>query len=82
MAGHRPDFVFYLAGADPLAADRLGHLALSFEGLRDRDRLVLETCRREGIPVQVSMGGGYAPRLADIVTAHCNTFRLAQQIFG
>lgn len=76
-----PDFVFYLAGVDVLATDKLGRLALSREGCRQRDRLVLELCRAHCIPIAVSMGGGYSERLADIVEAHANTFRLAQEIF-
>lgn len=77
----QPDFIFYLSGVDVLASDRLGRLNLSREGCRRRDRFVLETCRQNRLPVAVSMGGGYSPRLADIVEAHANTFREAQGIF-
>lgn len=73
----RPDFVFYLAGVDVLATDKLGHLALSREGCRRRDELVLGLCHQFGLPVQVSLGGGYSERIADIVEAHANTFRVA-----
>jgi acetoin utilization deacetylase AcuC-like enzyme len=76
-----PDFVFYLSGVDVLAGDRLGRLALSLDGCRQRDRLVLQHCRNHRLPVAVSMGGGYSQRLAHIIEAHANTFRLAQQIF-
>jgi len=69
----RPDAVAYLAGADPYAGDRLGLLALSKPGLRERDRLVLGTCRRLGLPVSVSMGGGYAEDVEDIVDIHFQT---------
>jgi len=82
FAGHRPDFVFYLAGVDVLATDKLGKLALSKEGCKERDRLVLQQCRDSGVPLQISMGGGYSPQLKDIVDAHCNTFKLALDIFG
>jgi len=79
---HRPDFVFYLSGVDVLEVDRLGKLALTRDGCRERDRTVFEWLQAAGLPVQVSMGGGYAPRLADIVEAHCNTYRLAQHYYG
>jgi acetoin utilization deacetylase AcuC-like enzyme len=77
----QPDFVFYQSGVDILATDALGRLAISREGCRERDRFVLDFCRRHRLPVAVSMGGGYSPRLADIIEAHANTFRLAQEIF-
>ena len=77
----QPDFVFYLCGVDVLATDALGTLSLSLEGCRQRDRMVLETCRQHNIPVQCSMGGGYSPDLNTIVEAHANTFRLAQELF-
>ncbi|MBG6233705.1 acetoin utilization deacetylase AcuC-like enzyme [Pedobacter sp. CAN_A7] len=78
----QPDFVFYLAGVDVLATDKLGKLALTKEGCKERDRLVLQHCRDAGVPLQISMGGGYSPQLKDIVDAHCNTFKLARDIFG
>lgn len=74
---HRPDIIFYLAGADPYEGDRLGRLKLSVEGLRSRDALVLGRCRAEGIPVAISMAGGYAPDVEAIITIHANTFRVA-----
>lgn len=76
-----PDFVFFQSGVDVLAQDKLGRLSLSMQGCKERDRLVLETCRRHDLPVAISMGGGYSERLADIVDAHANTFRLAQEIW-
>ncbi len=76
-----PDFIFYLSGVDVLETDKLGRLSLSLEGCRERDRIVLETCRRNRIPVTASMGGGYSDRIATIVEAHANTYRLAQEIF-
>ncbi|MCC2547341.1 histone deacetylase [Hymenobacter sp. BT175] len=76
-----PDFVFYLAGVDVLATDKLGKLALTREGCKQRDRYVLESCRRHGVPVVVCMGGGYSEKISDIVEAHANTFRLAQDLF-
>ncbi|OGX91574.1 histone deacetylase family protein [Hymenobacter coccineus] len=75
--GVRPDFIFYQAGVDVLATDKLGKLALTPAGCQRRDELVLGLCRAQALPVAVSMGGGYSERLADIVDAHCNTFRVA-----
>ncbi len=77
----QPDFVFYLSGVDILATDKLGRLHISRAGCRERDRIVLDLCRQNRLPVAVSMGGGYSPRLIDIVEAHANTFRVAQEIF-
>ena len=77
----QPDHLFYLSGVDVLAVDKLGRLSLSMDGCKERDRIVLENCKKHEIPVAVSMGGGYAQRLAHIVEAHANTFRLAQEIF-
>ena len=82
LAEVRPDFVFYLAGVDVLATDKLGHLALSREGCRRRDELVLGLCHRHGLPVVVCMGGGYSERIIDIVEAHANTFRVAAGLWG
>jgi len=78
----RPDFVFYLSGVDVLATDKLGHLGLSREGCRQRDELVLGLCHRHRLPVMVCMGGGYSERIADIVEAHANTFRVAAGLWG
>lgn len=77
----RPDLVYFQAGVDPLKADRLGKLSLSLAGLKTRDHLVLDTCKTRDIPVAVCMGGGYAPRVADTIEAHCNTFRVARALF-
>ncbi|RYU81884.1 histone deacetylase family protein [Hymenobacter persicinus] len=78
----RPDFVFFQAGVDVLATDKLGKLALTKAGCRARDEVVLGLCRQRSLPVAVSMGGGYSERLADIVDAHCNTFRVAYELYG
>ena len=79
LAEVRPDIVFYLAGVDVLATDKLGRLALSPAGCLERDRFVFRICQRAGLPVVTCMGGGYSPRLADIVDAHTNTFRAMQE---
>jgi len=76
-----PDFIFYQAGVDVLKTDKLGRLGLSQTACKERDRIVLEACKRDAIPVAVSMGGGYSARLADIIEAHANTYRLAQWLF-
>lgn len=77
----QPDFVFYLAGVDVLATDKLGKLSLSKAGCKKRDEYVFSTCKRLGIPIQVSMGGGYSPKITDILDAHCNTFRIADELY-
>lgn len=77
LDGHRPDCVFYLAGADPYEGDRLGRLKLSIAGLRERDRFVFNSCRSRNIPVCVPMSGGYAPDIDAIVAIHSNTIREA-----
>lgn len=78
---HRPDFVFYLAGVDVLASDKLGKLDLSLDACTERDAFVLGLCKKMSIPVQISMGGGYSAKLSDIVEAHCNTYRTAYDLY-
>ena len=77
----KPDFIFYLAGVDILASDKLGKLSCSLDGCKKRDELVFELCSKHQIPVQVSMGGGYSPDIKTIIEAHANTFRAAKSIF-
>lgn len=76
-----PDFVFYLAGVDVLKNDKLGRLGMSIEGCKKRDRFVMEFCKKNNLPLQISMGGGYSVYLKEIIDAHSNTFELAQEIF-
>ena len=71
---HAPDIAFYLAGADPYEDDQLGGLALTKAGLRERDRVVLDTLHSAHIPVVVLLAGGYARRLEDTVDIHFGTF--------
>ncbi|WP_400262811.1 histone deacetylase [Sphingobacterium sp. SG20118] len=78
----RPDFVFYQAGVDILETDKLGKLKLSHEGCRSRDEFVFKLCLKNQVPVQVSMGGGYSPRIKDIVNAHCQTFKTALDLYN
>ena len=77
----KPDFIFYLSGVDVLNNDKLGRLGLSIDGCKERDKFILELCNKNSIPVQVSMGGGYSELLKNIIDAHSNTFRLAQEIY-
>jgi len=76
-----PDIVFYLAGADPHTNDKLGRLAVSTEGLRERDRCVLHHCLVREIPVATVMSGGYGKDINDTVEIHCNTIRVTKEIF-
>lgn len=69
----RPDLLLYVAGADPYRDDQLGGLALTLEGLKQRDRLVMEMALKQHVPVAVSLAGGYAMQLDDTVTIHSNT---------
>lgn len=72
-----PELVFYVAGADPWEGDALGRLALTKGGLAARDALVLDRCRARGVPVVVTLAGGYAPDVADTVDIHAATIRAA-----
>ena len=76
-----PDFIFYLSGVDIIENDKLGKLSVSLEGCKLRDNFVLNYCKNNKLPVQVSMGGGYSIEINEIVEAHSNTFRIAQEIF-
>jgi acetoin utilization deacetylase AcuC-like enzyme len=80
---HRPELVFYLAGADPYKEDQLGGLSLTRDGLRRRDELVFRMAADAGVPVAVALAGGYARRFDDTVEIHCETVRAARrQITG
>lgn len=72
----RPDMVFYLAGADPYTDDRLGRLSLSLAGLGARDEQVLGWARAQGLPVVVTLAGGYARQIEDTVTIYAQTVAL------
>jgi acetoin utilization deacetylase AcuC-like enzyme len=74
----RPDLVVYLAGADPHERDRLGRLKMTFEGLERRDAMVLEACREVGIPVAVTIAGGYGVDVRETVGVHLATVRIAR----
>ncbi|NJN15711.1 MAG: histone deacetylase [Oscillochloris sp.] len=76
----RPDLALYLAGADPYYDDRLGRLAVTKGGLAERDRLVFSYCRRAGLPIAISMAGGYARTISDTVDIHFQTVALAADL--
>lgn len=76
----QPDFIFFQSGVDILATDKLGRLSVSRDGCKRRDEIVLRLAKNNRIPIVASMGGGYSD-FRDIIEAHANTFRLAQEIF-
>ncbi len=77
----QPDFIFFQSGVDILDTDKLGKLSVTREGCKQRDRIVLEAAKQNRIPLVASMGGGYSENFRDIIEAHANTYRLAQEIF-
>ena len=76
------ELICYVAGADPYREDQLGGLSLTIEGLKRRDELVFRVARARDIPVMVTFAGGYALRVEDTVSIHCNTVLAAKEIFG
>jgi acetoin utilization deacetylase AcuC-like enzyme len=78
----RSDLAIYLAGSDPYFDDRLGRLALTKAGLAERDRLVLSCCKEAGLPVVITMAGGYARQVTDIVDIHFQTIQIAMECFS
>lgn len=78
IPGFRPDVLFYVAGADPYLEDQLGGLNLTIDGLKERDRVVMELALQERIPVAVTLAGGYAADVADTVAIHANTVEEAE----
>ena len=78
VTAFRPEVVFYQSGVDALAGDRLGRLALTLDGLKQRDRLVLEASR--AIPLVITLGGGYGDPIERTAEAHANTFRQALDV--
>jgi acetoin utilization deacetylase AcuC-like enzyme len=77
-----PELICYIAGADPYREDQLGGLALTIEGLKRRDELVFRAARARQIPVMVTYAGGYAQKVEDTVTIHCNTVIAAKEVFA
>ena len=82
IAEVKPDFAFFLSGVDILDSDKFGKLKVSVNGCKQRDRIVFQLLKENMIPVSVAMGGGYSVDIKIIVKAHCNTFRLAKDIFN
>lgn len=78
---HSFDFIFYQSGVDVLKTDKLGKLSLSMEACKMRDQMVLSFAKKNNIPIAISMGGGYSEDIKHIVEAHCNTYRLAVELF-
>jgi acetoin utilization deacetylase AcuC-like enzyme len=76
----KPELIVYVAGADPYCQDQLGGLSLSFEGLMERDRLILWTAMTQKIPVAIVLAGGYAVNVEDTVTIHANTAQIAREL--
>ncbi|MEJ7769163.1 MAG: histone deacetylase [Chitinophagaceae bacterium] len=81
LEDHQPDFVFFLSGVDILNTDKFGKLAITINGCKERDEFVFSLLQERSIPCAVSMGGGYSADIKVIVEAHCNTFRVAQDVF-
>lgn len=77
-----PELLCYVAGADPYREDQLGGLSLTIDGLKKRDELVFRVAKARGIPVMVTLAGGYARKVEDTVTIHCNTVVAAKDVFG
>jgi len=80
LEASKAELAIYLAGADPYEDDRLGRLCVTKEGLAERDRLVLESCRDRGIPVAVTMAGGYARNVDDTVDIHFRSIQRAASL--
>lgn len=76
-----PELLCYVAGADPYAMDQLGGLRLSIEGLKKRDAMVFEFAKTQGLPVMVTLAGGYAENIEDTITIHANTVLAAHEVF-
>lgn len=76
------DLCFFQAGVDPLAEDTLGRLTLTHAGLKERDRRVLEAARCRGMPIVLTLGGGYANPLSATVEAHVGTYEMVREVIG
>lgn len=82
VAEFGPEIVFYQAGADPLLSDALGKLKLTHEGLKERDRMVMNAVKTTGVPLVITMGGGYSKPIELTAQAHANTYRVAAEVYG
>jgi len=77
----QPDFIFFQSGVDVLHTDKLGRLGMTIEGCKKRDELVISEANKNNIPLVASMGGGYSESIKDILEAHANTYRIAQETY-
>jgi len=75
-----PEFIFFISGVDILSTDKLGRLNVSREGCKKRDEIVYEYAYKNSLPIVTSMGGGYSEKIYDIVEAHCNTFKVMNNL--
>ncbi len=78
----KPGFAFFLCGVDILESDKFGKLKITMKGCRQRDEIVFSTLHKHQIPCVAAMGGGYSADVKIITEAHCNTFRLAKDMYG
>lgn len=78
----KPDIAFFLSGVDILETDQFGKLKVTLEGCKRRDELVFSCLKQHSIPCVVAMGGGYSKDINVIVEAHCNTFRIAEEMYA
>jgi acetoin utilization deacetylase AcuC-like enzyme len=78
----QPDMAFYQSGVDILETDKLGRLKVTREGCKRRDEIVMTQCHKNDVPLAVSMGGGYSHKVADIIEAHANTYRMAHRVYS
>ncbi|WP_114750383.1 histone deacetylase family protein [Pleomorphovibrio marinus] len=76
-----PEFLIFQSGVDVLKTDKLGRLGLTLQGCKERDKMVLKAAKDNSVPIMCCMGGGYSERLSDILEAHANTYRLAQEMY-
>ena len=76
-----PDFIIYQCGVDVLATDQLGRLSMTLEGVYLRDKMVLSLAREIQAPIMCCMGGGYSKHIKDIIEAHAQVYRLAQDLY-
>ena len=78
----QPELMFYQSGVDGLASDKLGRLRLTHAGLTERDCMVMRGARELGVPIVITLGGGYSDPIALTAEAHANTFRVAAAVLG
>lgn len=81
LAQFEPDFILYQCGVDVLESDQLGRLSMTIEGIKQRDKMVLNLAQSLKIPITCCMGGGYSKQVSHIVEAHAQVFRLAQEMY-